>query len=437
MLLGCEFYRCVFRLDNDFLWHRNLGIAFIRDQVYETFAYHYPPARAMIDAATAWMPYRLDRAIWLIATCTGFVWCVKFWSRLRAARGRGWYVGMGRALAVTACYLQRDLAECGLQLFLLLLLSTALWGLLQGRPALCGWSLGLAAVYKVTPAIFLPYLIWKRQWRPQAAWPRRAYSFACCRHSFLVGRRTSRCIRSGLLSSRTLWRLKILRKTALKCRCCATSRCRSPWRRMVQDYPEGHPLYLKAAAAVRLANLDVAETKQFVRVVLVVLALALAWRFRRRVDFVDGTLALANEWAAVCILVAMLSPMCWLQHMVLVVPAALLFAHAAAAGELRRWQWCVGTFAAALALLIHRDLIGVAMCDLFSCYQPHTMAAMLLLGLVLSPSRPAVAARSSQETGEASSELDADHDILPFPYAGRPSEGTKMPPERQRRADAA
>ena len=87
VLLGCEFYRCVFRLDNDFLWHRNLGIAFIRDQVYETFAYHYPPARAMIDAATAWMPYRLDRAIWLIATCTGFVWCVKFWSRL-SARGR-------------------------------------------------------------------------------------------------------------------------------------------------------------------------------------------------------------------------------------------------------------------------------------------------------------------------------------------------------------
>ena len=116
---------------------------------------------------------------------------------------------------------------------------------------------------------------------------------------------------------------------------------------------------------MRLANLDVAEQSVSLRMVLVVLALALAWRFRRHVDFVDGTLALANEWAAVCILVAMLSPMCWLQHMVLVVPAAGLLAHAAAAGELRRWQWCVGTFAAALALLIHRDLIGVA-CAIFS-----------------------------------------------------------------------
>ena len=82
---GVEFYRCVFRYDNDFLWHRNLGVDFLNDQVYETFAYHYPPARAMIDAATAWLPYRVDRAIWLVVTCAGLAWCVRFWSTIGAA----------------------------------------------------------------------------------------------------------------------------------------------------------------------------------------------------------------------------------------------------------------------------------------------------------------------------------------------------------------
>ena len=206
---------------------------------------------------------------------------------------------------------------------------------------------------------------------------------------------------------------------------------------MVQDYPVGHPLYLKTGAAVRLANLDAAHTKQFVRVVLLAVALTLAWQFRRRVNLADGGVGLANEWAAVCILVAMLSPLCWLQHMVLVIPAALLFRARRSGWRLRRWQWCFGLFATALALVIHRDLIGEPICDLFSSYQPHTMAAMLLMTLVVSTSHPAVAATAVQETDGADLELEADHDILPFPSAG-PSPGQKkMPAGRERRANAA
>ena len=70
-LSGAEFAICVFRHDNDFLWHRNLGTTFLRNQVYETFGYHYLPGRAMIDAVTAWLPYRLDRAIWLLGAWRG------------------------------------------------------------------------------------------------------------------------------------------------------------------------------------------------------------------------------------------------------------------------------------------------------------------------------------------------------------------------------
>ena len=414
-LLGWEFYRCVFRLNNDFLWHRNFGIAFIRDQVYDTFAYHYPPARAMIDAATAWMPYRLDRAIWLVATCAGLVWCVMFWSRIRAERGRAWYVGVGVALAVTGCYIQRDLPECGLQLFLLFLLSAALWGLLHGRPALCGWSLGLAAVYKITPAIFLPYLIWKRQWRA-AGWMAASTVIFCLLPAVYLGWQKDVALHQKWFAfvTHTLT-LADPSENGVEAPVLRNQSLPLALARLVQDYPEGHPLYLKSGAVVRLANLDAAHAKRFVRVVLVVLALALAWRFRQRVGLADGGVALANEWGAVCILVAVLSPICWLQHMVLVVPAALLFAHAAAAGVVRRWQWCVASLAAAFALLVHRDLIGVALCDLLSCCQPHTISAMLLLTLVLSQPRPVVAALAICDAEEANFEADDEPEILSFP----------------------
>ena len=128
------------------------------------------------------------------------------------------------------------------QLFLLLLLSTALWGCCRVDGRMCGWSLGLAAVYKVTPAIFLPYLIWKRQWRPRRLHGRveRILLPAAGALSWLAeGRRVASevvCFRHALSG-----RLKILRKTAYaKCACVLNQSLPLAVARMVQDYPEGH-----------------------------------------------------------------------------------------------------------------------------------------------------------------------------------------------------
>ncbi|MCI0377599.1 MAG: DUF2029 domain-containing protein, partial [Gemmataceae bacterium] len=74
------------------------------------------------------------------------------------------------AAAATALpFLLRDLDECGLQIFLLVMLSVAGWALARRRPLACGFCLATAAAYKVTPFLFLPYLMWKRQWQA-AAW---------------------------------------------------------------------------------------------------------------------------------------------------------------------------------------------------------------------------------------------------------------------------
>lgn len=396
---GVEFYRCVFHYDNDFLWHRNLGVDFLNDQVYETFAYHYPPARAMIDAATAWLPYRVDRAIWLVVTCAGLAWCVRFWSTIGAAPSERWGIPAGIALAITGCYVLRDLPECGLQLLLLCMLSVALWALVRGRHALCGWSLGLAAVYKVTPVILLPYLLWKRQWRA-AGWMTVASACFCVLPAVHLGWQKDVVLHRQWLSflghtltladpSENGVEKPELRNQSLPLMLA----------RLVQKYPVGHPLHIESDAYVCLGSFDAPQAKKFVRGVLGCLALVLAWRFRKSADVSDQGVSLAGEWAAVCILIAILSPLCWLQHLVLVIPAALLVARAAATRNVGRWQMVAAGAATALVLLVHRDLIGATLCDMLSCYQPHTIAALVAMLLCLT-SKPLAAAEGSVQSVE-------------------------------------
>ncbi|HVU90024.1 MAG TPA: glycosyltransferase family 87 protein [Pirellulales bacterium] len=433
---GLEFYRCVFRYDNDFLWHRNLGLDFLNDRVYETFAFHYPPARAMIDAVTAWLPYRVDRALWLVATCAGLAWCVRFWSTIGAAPGRRWGLPAGIAVAVMGCYIVRDLPECGLQLFLLCMLSVGLWALLRGRPALCGWSLGLAAVYKVTPVIFLPYLLWKRQWRA-AGWMAAASACFCALPAVYLGWQKDVTLHRQWLSfvgytlsledpSENGVEKPVLRNQSFPLMLA----------RLVQKYPADHPLYVKSDAFVCLARLEPPQAKNFVRAVLACMAIALAWRFRQRCDLSDGGISLAGEWSAVCILIAIMSPLCWLQHLVLAIPAALLFAQAAAARTVMRWQVIVAGMATGLALLVHRDLIGVTLCDMLSCYQPHTVAALLIMLLVLTlgPCRAVQEGELPAEIINLPFGLASTGRQVPLPHPGQVEERPDAAAVRWRRA---
>jgi len=138
---------------------------------------------------------------------------------------------------------------------------------------------------------------------------------------------------------------------------------------------------------VHWASLDAHTTKRVVQAELLVLALAFAWRMRRAVKLPDDSASLADEWAVVCIFVALLSPLCWLQHLVLVIPASIIIAQRVATRQAPPWQLAAAGVAAAFMLLVHRDLLGVAMCDLLSSFQPHAVASLLLAAIVLGAPR--------------------------------------------------
>ena len=73
------------------------------------------------------------------------------------------------SLIIISPFLLRDFDECGLQIFLLLVLSAAGFAFARREPVIAGVLLAAGATYKATPLLFLPLLLWKREWKGAAA----------------------------------------------------------------------------------------------------------------------------------------------------------------------------------------------------------------------------------------------------------------------------
>jgi hypothetical protein len=75
-----------------------------------------------------------------------------------------------RALAVLLALkpIVDDLNHGNINLFILFLIVASLTAYRKGRDLLAGVVMALAIACKVTPALFLPYLVWKRAWRTLA-----------------------------------------------------------------------------------------------------------------------------------------------------------------------------------------------------------------------------------------------------------------------------
>src|SRR5205807_10148253 len=100
------------------------------------------------------------------------------------------------------------------------------------------------------------------------------------------------------------------------------------------------------------------------------LGLILAWRFRRpwraeRCKPPGLSADFAHEWAAVTALCAILSPLCWLQHLVLVLPCLFLWMRAWLSGSsVPPWHWLLVVPLGLIGLLAHRDLMTASFYEL-------------------------------------------------------------------------
>jgi hypothetical protein len=381
--------------DNDFLWHRHHGEAFLAGDSGKD---HYLPARAVFDVPLALGPYRLTRAV---AYCVGLLLllgCYLLWERM-AARSVPAAPAVVRAAGFLSVflllpYLLRDLDECGLQLQLLFFMTIGGYALFLGRPVLSGFALAAAASYKVTPLLCLPFLIWKRQWRA-----------AACMAGFLLVWATLPAMYSGWennLQAHERWWAELRRISAAH-QAYPSLLDREPPKpenlslyaaitRYLQSYPAGHPLHLNHPWFRQFGALPPMTAYYALYGILAGLGLWYAWKARRRWEDAEASSAMPAEWATLCALSALLSPLCWKQHLIIALPCAyLVLRDMLVSPSPGRLRIAVMVLIAAVVYLGRRFVLGSELSVLVMSYKIDTLAVVaLLLGALSLASRRVV-----------------------------------------------
>jgi hypothetical protein len=137
--------------------------------IYEQFTYPNPPIMALLLRPLTALPPVATGLVWfylkVLLTLAAIAWAF----RLVETADRP-YPLAAKALAVllTLRPILGDLTHGNVNLFILFLVVAALYAYREGFDVLGGLVLALAIACKVTPALFLPYLLWKRAGRTLA-----------------------------------------------------------------------------------------------------------------------------------------------------------------------------------------------------------------------------------------------------------------------------
>ena len=423
VVLVASFINGVLVKDSDFNNHYILGKGFMQGKPYlvpdrDPFCAHYPVGRLMLDMVFAAPPYRISRGINWIVGILGLLFSLRLWNQMAqagrpASRPVAFAAGV-LSLAVVLRWLVRDLDDCGQQLLLLLVLTASAWAVTRRRSVLAGGLLGLAATYKATPLLFLPLLLYKRRWKP-AIWmivavvllntvgPALFVGWAKMRDSSRMFWSKTKDVAQATRQDPTANGVEPPRHTNRNLRLAVA--------RYLMTFGPEHPLFI-AHREDRLQDGQPAEGArphplfmQFLDLspktanlvimgVFAALAAVLVVRFRRPWGRRDSEGELAPEWAAVMALCAIMSPLCWGQHMVLLIPAVFLVVREHLATPASRWRTITLWLLPVLILAPQREIIGRDLWLILQSYKLDTIAALLCLLLVLT-----IPKRASEERG--------------------------------------
>ncbi len=134
--------------------------------IYTAFNYPNPPIMALVLAPFVALPPLVGAMAWFAAKAAMAVWLLRWAVRALGADPPGWAVGAAVLLAMHP--ILGDLSHGNVNLFIAFVVLGALALFTARRDFAAGVVLALAIACKVTPALFLPYFVWKRAWRAVA-----------------------------------------------------------------------------------------------------------------------------------------------------------------------------------------------------------------------------------------------------------------------------
>jgi alpha-1,2-mannosyltransferase len=137
--------------------------------IYQRFKYPNPPIMALLLEELVRLPPLLGSLTWFYLK-VGMVLLSFYWV-FRLVPGCGPpFPSWARVVTVLVSLrpIMGDLYHNNVNIFILFLVTGSLFASCRGRHVTSGLVLGLAIACKVTPALFIPYFLWKRAWRTLA-----------------------------------------------------------------------------------------------------------------------------------------------------------------------------------------------------------------------------------------------------------------------------
>lgn len=138
--------------------------------IWRRHNYPNPPIMAMILMPLTLLPVGAGALVWFYVkvamTALAVVWLLNLLDRPERP-----FPLWGKILAVLLSLrpIQGDLTHGNVNLFILFLVIACLAAFTHRRDWLAGLTLALAIACKITPALFVPYFVWKRAWKTLAA----------------------------------------------------------------------------------------------------------------------------------------------------------------------------------------------------------------------------------------------------------------------------
>ncbi len=297
------------------------------------------------------------------------------WSRLLVGVGAG---------ALTLQFILNDLDDGGPHLILLGILTSGVYAIWVGRERLGAALVGFGIVLKITPALFVLLFLWKRQWRVawytvlatvlwivlpilymgpaswwnhHVEWTQNAVLSVFDRQ--IEGRQENELQKANLS----------LRHTML---------------RYLVTYPPTHRLRQVDPGYKPVLDLPSPVANAIVGVAALGLLGLFAWSSRGPFQG-PGDPSWARDCAGTLMLALFLSPITWDQHLVWMIPAAVIVVAAAVrvSGGLSRAGYAMLAVYIVLTMVLNYEVVGSARWEALKSYHHLGIAMLILFGLLL------------------------------------------------------
>ena len=379
-------------------WRDQVEALTAGEDIYRVHNYPNPPVQALILTPLTWLDRTPGALVWF-ALKIGMAACAWVWAVRLCTTPGGPIPLWARAVALifTLHPVLGDLDHGNVNIFIAFLVFGALECARRHRDAAAGLVLALAVACKVTPALFLPYFVWKRCWKLVAAtlagcvlWlavvPAAALGWD--RNQTLLTSWFDQMVRPFLIDG------KVTSQHANQSLPGLTMRLLVHEPSDVKYDPEDDGRQTPAGYH-NLTDIGPANARLVVRGCQVLYVLAGAYYARARLTGTGGTrqgLRVAAEYAAVCLGMLLFSERTWKHHGVVLMLPNLVIAAAASTRPLSRWArigFVAGT-AAVFWLILGPSLLAAVTPagatwdaqDLALTYGSHTAVFVIMLATV-------------------------------------------------------